>query len=132
MDTNEYILTYINNIDQRLNSNSYISKLSNQYTEFARYLNLTQQWQITLILNELNDNGIVFKNAISIPNFKYYITQLLAVELIEQIKTPKLPPEMIAYLGEYNAYKMSYYSLTSKGKDFISLDYIKKYLEANK
>ena len=127
MQVNDFIKEHIN-IDNRERINRRLYNLSKKYKEFGYYLDIVQKENIGLILHYLMNNKFIFKNALDLNNFKYYINQLIGLDLIERVE-PQEDEKIIGLLGEYNAMKMSYYILTNKGQDFLRIEYIKEYLE---
>ncbi len=131
MDSDKFIEKYIE-IDTRLRVSKKITILSQQHKQFGRYLELIQHETVGLILHMCR-HRVLFSGLISErvtrDSWRKYINLLQSENFIRQHAPSKETFEyMTKKYNEFMARNTNYYSLTNKGKDFLNIDLIKKYL----
>ena len=129
METKEFIKNHIQ-ADERTRISKKLQTLSKKYREFSRYLDLIQKEEIGILFFNFKKTKYVHYTQVSkdIKDYTYKrLVKQLEVENFIEEASEDLTRECTKDL-EYN-FKPKVYKLTQKGKDFLSIDFIKEYLE---
>lgn len=129
MNVKDFIKEHIN-INEKTRLSKKLTDLSRKYSEFGRYLELVQRQDVGVLFHNFKETRFVHYTQVSKNvkqhSFKKWISYLQVEEFIEEC-SEELSREYTRDI-EYN-FKPKVYKLTKKGKDFITIDYIKEYLE---
>lgn len=129
METKEFIKNHIQ-ADERTRISRKLQTFSKKYREFSRYLDLIQKEEIGILFFNFKTTKYVHYTQVSkdIKDYTYKrIVKQLEVENFIEEASEDLTKKWTKDL-EYN-FKPKVYKLTQKGKDFLSIDFIKEYLE---
>ena len=132
MNANEFIKLHIK-IDERERLNRKINILSEKYISFGNHLKLIQKECVGLLFSILKKENFFFKGMIiddlKLWEYNYYVNLLLAENFIEVFEPDEnILSTISSTYNNYVANKINYYRLSNKGRDFLNIDYIDKYL----
>ena len=131
MNTKDFIREHIQ-IDERHKISRKLQTLSSKYKEFARYIDLIQKEDVGVLFFMMKlDTYICYskiRDNIKRENYKRWINYLISEDFIEEVIDEKRSEYLINNNISINA-NLNVYELTKKGVDFISINYIKEYLE---
>jgi len=133
MKSNDFIKKHIK-CDNREILSKRLRQIAEKHQEFARYLFLIQKKDVFEILLELQKEQFIFIGCLTNlvkHQARYYLNKLVGEEFI--IETTNINEENITrlenYFGSGNVNKMTFYELTEKGKDFLSIDIVKEFMK---
>lgn len=128
MNSKDFINTHIEN-EEELKISMKLYKLASKHREYSRYLDMVQKKPVSLLFYILHRNYYLYFSLVCYDiqdfNYKKWIKNLIfedfidlcdndeAYEVTKDLDVPRKP---------------KVYKLTQKGKDFVNIDYISKYL----